>query len=185
MAESVEVGESALDELRELIGWMDEHLDRDVAEQYKGQPLAQDWARVAKVTEEAGEAIDALIGITGQNPRKGTYGSRQDLYDELCDVALTALYGLQHFTKNRYETIGQLFDRARYHRKRVEDALADAALSDEAKREIRRGLVGYYDECCDNGTMGERHDCQKKSPRVASLVEQLEAAVNAAKAARL
>lgn len=33
-------------------------------------------AHVAKVAEEAGEAVDALIGVTGQNPRKGHYGSR-------------------------------------------------------------------------------------------------------------
>lgn len=112
-----------LEELSELVGWMDNHLDRDVADAYKDQPLAQDWARVAKVVEEAGEAVDALIGISGQNPRKGTYGSHQDLYDELCDTALTALYGLQHFVKNRHETVGLLLDRARYHRSRVEGAV--------------------------------------------------------------
>jgi len=38
-----------LDKLSDLIAWMDEYLDRDVAEAYKDQPLAQDWARVAKV----------------------------------------------------------------------------------------------------------------------------------------
>lgn len=107
-------------ELRELVAWMDDHLDAAVADTYKGQPLAQDWARVAKVAEEAGEAVDALIGVTGQNPRKGYYGSQAELLSELADVALTGLYAMQHFTKNRYETIGLLMDRARYHRARVE-----------------------------------------------------------------
>ena len=108
------------DELQDLIAWMDDHLDSAVADPYKGQPLAQDWARVAKVSEEVGEAIDALIGITGQNPRKGHYGDRSDLLDELADVALTGLYAMQHFTKNRHETVGLLMDRARYHRRRIE-----------------------------------------------------------------
>jgi NTP pyrophosphatase (non-canonical NTP hydrolase) len=94
--------------------------DADVAEGYKGQPLAQDWARVAKVTEEAGEAIDALIGVTGQNPRKGFYGSWDDLDDELCDVALTALYALQHFKKNPEAVTRALLRRARYHHQRVQ-----------------------------------------------------------------
>lgn len=119
--------DDAFDELADLIAWLDEHLDRDVAETYQGQPLAQDWARVAKVTEEAGEAIDALIGVTGQNPRKGLYGSHADLHAELCDVALTGLYALQHFTKNRHETLGLLMDRARYHRSRVDPTYSDGA----------------------------------------------------------
>lgn len=110
----------AFGELADLIAWMDTWLDDNVAEPYKDQPLAQDWARVSKVVEEAGEALDALIGVTGQNPRKGTYGSHADLYAELCDTALTALYGLQHFVKNRHETLGLLMDRARYHHERVQ-----------------------------------------------------------------
>lgn len=118
------------DELQDLIAWMDDHLDAAVADTYKGQPLAQDWARVAKVSEEVGEAIDALIGITGQNPRKGYYGSRADLLSELADVALTGLYAMQHFTKNRHETTGLLMDRARYHRQRVEGADIDRAVGD-------------------------------------------------------
>lgn len=112
--------ESPLDELMNLVGWMDEHLDRDVAEVYQGQPLAQDWARVAKVSEEVGEAIDALIGVTGQNPRKGHYGTQLDLLSELADVALTGIYAIQHFTKNRHETLGLVMERARHHRRRVD-----------------------------------------------------------------
>jgi len=106
------------DELADLIEWMDDDLDNNVAQPYKDQPLAQDWARVCKVQEEAGEAVDALIGVTGQNPRKGKYGSELDLYDELCDTALTALYALQHFTKQRDVTLDRLMYRARYHRER-------------------------------------------------------------------
>lgn len=102
-----------------IVAKMDEHLDRDVAKQYKDQPLAQDWARIAKVMEEGGEAVDAFIGLTGQNPRKGTYGSEDDLHSELCDVALTAIYALQHFTKDQWITWMLLRDRAAHHANRV------------------------------------------------------------------
>lgn len=110
----------SIEELAALVEWADAHLDREVAEQYKDQPLAQDWARVAKVTEEAGEAIDALIGVTGQNPRKGVYGDKDDLLSELADVALTGLYAIQHFTKDKDETVMFLLARAKYHRSRIE-----------------------------------------------------------------
>jgi hypothetical protein len=76
-------------------------LDQGVATAYKDQPLAQHWARVGKVQEEAGEAIAELILWTGQNPRKPqddeAYGR---LLAELADTTLTAVYALQHFTKS-------------------------------------------------------------------------------------
>lgn len=102
-----------------IVEALDEHLDDGAAETYHGQPLAQDWARVAKVTEEAGEAIDALIGVTGQNPRKGQYGSMDDLMSELADVAMTGLYAIQHFTKDWTVTRRVLLDRADHHAARV------------------------------------------------------------------
>jgi hypothetical protein len=87
-----------------LIESIDLWLDRDVAGTYQDQPLAQDWARVAKVAEETGEAIDRLIALTGQNPRKGVCGTREELLGELADVALTAILAMQHFTKDAPET---------------------------------------------------------------------------------
>lgn len=109
---------SAMDDLKYLIDWMDKDLDAHVPVQYEQQPLAQDWARVAKVGEEAGEVIDAFIGITGQNPRKGVYGNLNHLFDELADLSLTGLYALQHFTKDADYTIQILLERARHHQDR-------------------------------------------------------------------
>ena len=114
------IKERFYDHLALLVEWMDDDLDSNVSAVYLKQPLAQDWARVAKVTEEAGEAVDALIGMTGQNPRKGTYGSPTELADELADTALTAMYALQHFTKDRDETMKIVLERARYHKQRRE-----------------------------------------------------------------
>lgn len=56
--------------------------------------------RVMKVGEEFGEAVEAYIGMTGQNPRKGITHSLDDLLLELCDVAISAMCAIQHFTGN-------------------------------------------------------------------------------------
>jgi hypothetical protein len=79
---------------------IDAWLDSEVGPRYQVQPIGQDWARVAKAGEEVGDAIDALIGITGQNPHKGLYGTQDDLANELADVALTGIFAIQHFTKD-------------------------------------------------------------------------------------
>jgi hypothetical protein len=101
--------------LREI----DEHLDSKVSQYYKDQPLAQDWARVAKALEEAGEAIAALIGYTGQNPRKGFTHGKEDLLDELADLALTGIYAIQHFTKDEDTTYRIIEVRMKKHMDRV------------------------------------------------------------------
>jgi NTP pyrophosphatase (non-canonical NTP hydrolase) len=88
-----------IDELT-AVTMIDDWLDSQVAKGYQEQPLAQDWARVAKATEEAGEAVDALIRMTGQNPRKGTSGTLEELLGELADVAWTGVFAIQHFTKD-------------------------------------------------------------------------------------
>lgn len=86
--------------MKSIIETVDTWLDSAVSQTYQDQPLAQDWARVAKVTEEAGESISALIAFTGQNPRKGVYGTLDDLLGELADVVCTGLFAIQHYTKD-------------------------------------------------------------------------------------
>ncbi|WP_217708785.1 MazG-like family protein [Nonomuraea rhodomycinica] len=54
--------------------------------------------RLLKLVEEAGEVAAAYIGTVGQNPRKGVTHTRQDVADELCDVAITALVALATIT---------------------------------------------------------------------------------------
>jgi len=46
--------------------------------------------RILKLTEEIGEAAEALIGMKGLNSRKGVCRTRDDLLDELSDVIITA-----------------------------------------------------------------------------------------------
>jgi hypothetical protein len=104
------------------VTWMDAWLDENVSDEYKAQPLAQDWARVCKLFEEGGESIDELIGFTGQNPRKGLYGTRESMLNELADTALTAIYAIQHFTKDVSETLRIVRDKSEYHCVRVATA---------------------------------------------------------------
>jgi hypothetical protein len=110
---------SMKDITRTAIIRLDTWLDANVSPEYVAQPLAQDWARVAKIQEECGEAIDALIGMTGQNPRKGFYGNQADLLDELCDVIITGYLAIQHFTKNIDDTETCLNGRWNYRLKKA------------------------------------------------------------------
>ncbi|MFE6224814.1 MazG-like family protein [Streptomyces sp. NPDC057854] len=59
--------------------------------------------RVLKLSEEVGEAAQAVIGATGQNPRKGTSHSWSDVEAELCDVVITAMVALRTLTPDAAE----------------------------------------------------------------------------------
>lgn len=105
-------------------------LDDGVSDLYGAQPLAQHWARVAKTSEEAGEAIEALIAWSGQNPRKprvDDFVGRAKLLDELADVALTAILAIQHFTKDADQTMGHLWEHLAFLHERMRTKIEEAA----------------------------------------------------------
>jgi NTP pyrophosphatase (non-canonical NTP hydrolase) len=54
--------------------------------------------RILKLTEEVGEAAEALIGIRGLNSRKGICRTTDDLLDELADVIITAAVAMSAVT---------------------------------------------------------------------------------------
>jgi len=97
----------------QVIRDVDNWLDTDVSQEYKDQPLAQDWARISKGIEELGEAVSAQIGVTGQNPRKGIYATPEQRLEELADDALTAILAMQHFAKNTYDVRQVLIEKQR------------------------------------------------------------------------
>ena len=68
-----------------LVGWLDRENGRDRQEI---------TLRLLKLTEEAGEVAQAWSGAVGQNPRKGTTHSPDDVAAELCDVIVTAAVAL-------------------------------------------------------------------------------------------
>ena len=72
---------------------------------------AQTWARLAKITEEAGEVVAAYIGATGQNPRKGVSHTMDDVQEELLDVAITALAALEHIRGHDCRSMDLLVDK--------------------------------------------------------------------------
>lgn len=86
------------DDLGEMVTDANRWLDGEIPNSYRVQSLAQDWQRIAKLTEEAGEVVLAFMNMTGANPRKGIIGSVDEVTDELADVATTAVLAIQHFT---------------------------------------------------------------------------------------
>jgi hypothetical protein len=116
------MAEDMLERLLEIIRNVDLWLDAEVAGEYAAAPLGQDWARVAKAAEEVGEAIAALIAMTGQNPRKGVCGTLDELLGELADTAMTAIFAIQHFTKDETRTAAVVVAAMEKAAKRAADA---------------------------------------------------------------
>ncbi|MBX9364806.1 MazG-like family protein [Streptomyces sp. WAC04114] len=69
--------------------------------------------RVLKLTEEVGEVSEAVIGATGQNPRKGVTHTWEDVEAELCDVVITALVALRTLTPEARQVFGGHLERVR------------------------------------------------------------------------
>ena len=67
--------------------------------------------RLLKLTEEVGEAAEALIGMRGLNSRKGTCRSQDDLLAELSDVIITAAVAMSGITGDADQARGFLEQR--------------------------------------------------------------------------
>ncbi|GAB2840949.1 MazG-like family protein [Streptomyces deserti] len=63
--------------------------------------------RILKLSDEVGEVAEAVIGATGQNPRKGVTHTWDDVQAELCDVVITALVSLRTLTAEAREVFGR------------------------------------------------------------------------------
>jgi len=70
-------------------------------------------AQLLKLSEEVGEVAEAVIGATGQNPRKGTTHTWEDVQGELCDVVITALVALRTLTPDTREVFARHLARVR------------------------------------------------------------------------
>lgn len=78
--------------------------------------------RILKLTEEVGEAAEALIGLRGLNARKGVCRTADDLLDELADVIITAAVAMSAVTDGRVDEARSHFER------RLETVMARAGL---------------------------------------------------------
>ncbi|WP_149182062.1 MazG-like family protein [Streptomyces sp. TRM49041] len=83
--------------VEDLHVWLDRHADRTT----ERATLLQ----ILKLSEEVGEVAEAVIGVYGQNPRKGTTHTWEDVQAELCDVIITAMVALRTLTPDA----GQVF----------------------------------------------------------------------------
>lgn len=88
--------------------------------------------RAIKIFEEAGEMVQAIIGLTGQNPRKGVTHSLDDVLEEALDTALTALAFVESATGNRTESLPRLFAKIeKVHLRMLAASPVDEIASDE------------------------------------------------------
>lgn len=94
------------------VGWLDAH---------HGSGPQQQTMRILKVTEEAGEAASAWIGVQGQNPRKGVTHSPREVADELADVALASFVAIRSLGFDPAEVLsakaGKVLDRMAAHQR--------------------------------------------------------------------
>jgi hypothetical protein len=63
--------------------------------------------QILKITEEAGEVAEAVIGATGSNPNKGSSHTWEDVQRELCDTITTAMTALARITPNPQEIFAE------------------------------------------------------------------------------
>lgn len=85
--------------------------------------------RLAKLIEEAGEVVQAHLGMLGQNPRKGVTHTVDDVAEELCDVvttALTALCSLPGLERKPEEILQERVERRAELLRHLKEAEADA-----------------------------------------------------------
>ncbi|MFE6780182.1 MazG-like family protein [Streptomyces sp. NPDC057702] len=83
---------------REAVAWLD-------AANAPREPGQETTLRLLKLAEETGEVMNAYIGLTGQNPRKGVTHGRDEVAAELCDVILTAAVALHAFSDDPAATL--------------------------------------------------------------------------------
>ncbi|MEV0740558.1 MazG-like family protein [Streptomyces sp. NPDC050549] len=90
--------------------------------------------RILKLSEEVGEVSQAVIGATGQNPRKGVTHTWDDVQAELCDVVITALVALRTLTPDTQEVFTRHLARV------VERSLGPSAVVHPQDLPAQRGV---------------------------------------------
>ncbi|MFG2029502.1 MazG-like family protein [Streptomyces sp. NPDC048825] len=98
------------DEMWETVGRLQEWL---VRAQPSRPPQEALLLRMLKLSEEVGEVAEAVIGATGQNPRKGTSHTWDDVQSELCDVIITAAVALRTLTPDAREVFTSHLEQVR------------------------------------------------------------------------
>ncbi|MFC5906309.1 MazG-like family protein [Streptacidiphilus monticola] len=95
--------EAAWDVIDRLAAWLD-----------RGNRVGgemQTVLQILKISEEAGEVAEAVIGAIGQNPRKGFSHTWTDVQEELCDVIVTAMVALTRVTPDARAVFAEKLER--------------------------------------------------------------------------
>ncbi|MEU8922799.1 MazG-like family protein [Kitasatospora sp. NPDC048545] len=102
-------------------------------------PREERLLRILKLSEEVGEVGAAVVGATGQNPRKGVTHSWEDVQHELCDVVFSALVALRTLTPDAARVFA---DRLAY----VEQRSAASRRPVDGRREAAEEQAGQRPE---------------------------------------
>jgi NTP pyrophosphatase (non-canonical NTP hydrolase) len=111
------------DTVERLVAWLDDNIALT--------PEATRLLRVLKLSEEVGEVSEAVIGVLGQNPRKGVTHAWSDVHDELCDVILTAMVALSTLTSDARRVFAARV--AHVAERSLDEPAAEAAVSPPAQ----------------------------------------------------
>ena len=95
--------ESAWNTVDRLVAWLDRYSELPAE--------TRTILQILKITEEAGEVAEAVIGATGQNPRKGYSHTWEDVQEELCDVIVTAMVALTRINPGAREVFAGKLER--------------------------------------------------------------------------
>ncbi|NES15959.1 MULTISPECIES: MazG nucleotide pyrophosphohydrolase domain-containing protein [Micromonospora] len=93
--------------------WAAARASRDWLDAANGTGDTELTCRLLKLTEEAGEAAAAWIGVLGQNPRKGVTHTREDVAAELADVVFTALVAIESLGLDARTVVSACADKVR------------------------------------------------------------------------
>jgi NTP pyrophosphatase (non-canonical NTP hydrolase) len=111
--------EEAWDTISEIVQWLDSASILP--------PEQERLLRIMKITEEAGEATQAVIGTIGQNPRKGITHTWDDVAAELSDVILTSMIALSTLNPNARNAFAEHLTRVADRCRQVRDQGASRA----------------------------------------------------------
>ena len=106
-----------MDEAWDAIGEITEWLDSASTL----PPEQERLLRIMKITEEAGEVTQAVIGAIGQNPRKGVTHTWDDVTAELSDVILTSMVALATLNPDPGKLFGEHLNRVADRCRQVRD----------------------------------------------------------------
>lgn len=85
---------------------------REFLDECNGTDPLELTCRIMKINEEAGEAVQAWIGVLGQNPRKGVTHTTDDVVKELADVAFAALVAIASLGADPRKAVDEVVTKA-------------------------------------------------------------------------